>query len=369
MASFLAAKSDLRAVAETLVIAAAGGSLLGLAGFPAGWLAGSILFVASAALAGRPMHVPVPLARVFFLVIGITLGGVVTPDTIKGMAAWPLSIAALIVAMLCVTAVTSRYLQYVHGWDPLSALFASFPGAMAQVIALATENDVDLRAIVVVQTLRVVILTVGVPAGLGLFGLAGPAVLPAGATGAAQFGELAILVVTSVAAGIGLFWINVPGGLIFGAMLPSALLHGSGLIHATLPWWFATASMMALGAVTGSRFGNTDARLLMRYAGAALGSFAVSLAVAAAFALAVTAFLSIQISNAVVAFSPGAVDAMMIMALALHLDPVYVGAHHVSRVVVVSLSLPVLVRRLSPRGGRDKGDAPAPSRRIVGSDD
>ena len=39
-----------------------------------------------------------------------------------------------------------------------------------------------------------------------------------------------------------------------------------------------------------------------------------------------------------IAFAPGSVDAMMLLALALHLDPVYVGAHHVIRIIFVSLS-------------------------------
>ena len=38
-----------------------------------------------------------------------------------------------------------------------------------------------------------------------------------------------------------------------------------------------------------------------------------------------------------VAFSPGAQDTMMVLALALHLDPVYVGAHHVARFLVVTI--------------------------------
>ena len=39
---------------------------------------------------------------------------------------------------------------------------------------------------------------------------------------------------------------------------------------------------------------------------------------------------------------------MMILALALHLDPVFVGAHHLTRVLVVSLGLPVLAFWFSP---------------------
>lgn len=46
----------------------------------------------------------------------------------------------------------------------------------------------------------------------------------------------------------------------------------------------------------------------------------------------------------VVSYAPGGLDAMMILALAMHLDPIFVGAHHVARFLLVSLSLPVYVR-------------------------
>ena len=38
----------------------------------------------------------------------------------------------------------------------------------------------------------------------------------------------------------------------------------------------------------------------------------------------------------------------MVLALALHLDPIFVGAHHVARFLVVSLSVPMLARRIAP---------------------
>jgi uncharacterized membrane protein AbrB (regulator of aidB expression) len=46
-----------------------------------------------------------------------------------------------------------------------------------------------------------------------------------------------------------------------------------------------------------------------------------------------------------IAFAPGSVDAMMLLALALHLDPVYVGAHHVMRIFFVALAMPFMVKR------------------------
>ena len=66
---------------------------------------------------------------------------------------------------------TSSYLRFVHGWDAQSALFGASPGALAQVMTLASEYKADLRAIAIVQTMRVVALTLGIPAGLSFFGL------------------------------------------------------------------------------------------------------------------------------------------------------------------------------------------------------
>src|SRR5579885_243278 len=56
----------IRRSAGTLALAAAGGVALGLTGVPGGYLSGAILSVAAAALAGRPMLVPVPLMRTIF---------------------------------------------------------------------------------------------------------------------------------------------------------------------------------------------------------------------------------------------------------------------------------------------------------------
>jgi uncharacterized membrane protein AbrB (regulator of aidB expression) len=59
---FLPGRAVLWHTAETLAIAAAGGILLTWLGFPAGLVTGSLLGVAVAALAGRPVDVPASLA-------------------------------------------------------------------------------------------------------------------------------------------------------------------------------------------------------------------------------------------------------------------------------------------------------------------
>jgi uncharacterized protein len=343
----------LRRTIETLLIAGTGGFLFDLAKFPAGWIAGAMVFTATAALLGRPLGIPQNLARAFFIVLGMSIGAVATPQTVAGMATWPLSIAAVTLAMGAVTLGTVAYLKRVHGWDTLTAVFGGLPGGLSQVMVLAAEQGLDLRAIAIVQSMRVIILAVCVPAGLGLFGLAGPARLPAGSVAIADAPwDLVIMVGLSVTVALVLLKSGFPGGLIFGPMVVSGVLHGGDFIHITFPQWFANIAMVALGSVAGSRFTGTPFRVMWSYLGAAIGSFFVSIAITAAFALAVTVALSLHVSDVVVAYAPGSIDAMMILALALHLDPVFVGAHHLARVFTVTLALPIIVRTLAPPAGK-----------------
>ena len=343
----------LRRTIETLLIAAAGGVVFNLASFPAGWIAGSMVATAAAALAGRPLGIPPTLARAFYIVLGISIGAVATPQTVVGMAHWPLSIAAVTVAMGAVTLGTVVYLTRVHGWDTMTAVLGGLPGGLSQVMMLAAEQELDLRAIAIVQSIRVIILAVCVPAGLGLFGLAGPARLPVGAVAIMDApGELATLVSLSVVVALLALRSGFPGGLIFGPMLVSGILHGAGFVHVTFPPWFANIAMLALGSVAGSRFSGTPFRAIVGYLGAAIGSFVVAIAITATFALAVTVALSLRVGDVIVAYAPGSIDAMMLLALALHLDPVFVGAHHLARVFSVTLALPIIMRAMTPAAAK-----------------
>jgi membrane AbrB-like protein len=336
--------------AETLTIALAGALAFVFLGLPAGLVSGSVLAVATAALIGGPVRIPLGLARVCYVIVGALLGTVVTPETLRGITTWPVSIALVMLGSIAMMLATMSYLRIVHRWDPLSALLGASPGAVAQGIALATELGGDLRAIAIVQTVRVLLLVVGLPNGLALFGLVVPAVPVArGPAGLAVLGEMILLVVVSTGFAVAFLKMRFPGGLLFGAMTGSAILHGTGLIHAALPVWLGGASVVTLGALVGSRFANTTPRMLVGFLGAALGSFAVAMAVATVFILIDAHLLAIPIANIVIAFSPGAQDTMMVLALALHLDPVFVGAHHLARFLVVTLSVALAARRLAPQ--------------------
>src|ERR1041385_8194437 len=216
-----------RRFAETLAIGTLGAATLGLAGMPAGWLSGEIVGVSAAALSGRPMYVPPPVGRAVYVILGISLGSSVTPETVATMVTWPLSMLALTVAMVGITLSVMAYLKFVHGWPTLDALFAAAPGALAQAMALAQDTGADVRAIAMVQTVRLFVLAVALPIAFAAFGVSGlpPPRTAANVPTAQMVIELVVLVLASGGAGWLAYRFRMPGGLIVGAMTASGVLH------------------------------------------------------------------------------------------------------------------------------------------------
>ena len=327
---------------ETLAIGTAGGLLFLWAHLPGGLISGAMIAVGAAALAGRPLSVPPHVTQAVLVVLGISLGAVVSRQLIQHVGAYPLTIGLLALATFCSTFGSSLYLQRVHGWDRTSAFLAGSPGALSQITILAVERGADLPGIAVVQTMRVIILTAALPLILALTGVA-PASSPGLTLPVATPLGLVALFSASLAAALILRIMKFPASWMFGAMIASSILHGGGWVEGGVPPWVRGVALVGVGALIGSRFARMKPRALLGHIHAALGSFAVAILITSAFVGIIALTTNVHVSDVVVAFAPGAMDAMLALALTLHIDPIFVGAHHLSRFVFVTIATPGIV--------------------------
>jgi uncharacterized protein len=342
MASAIPTRTKTLNALETLAIAAMGGGLFLWAQLPGGLITGAMIAVGIAAIAGRPLAVPAVVTQSMLVLLGISLGSLVSRQLLQHVSAYPLTIGLLALATFCSTFGSSLYLQRVHGWDQTSALLAGSPGALSQITILAAEKGADVPAIAVVQTMRVIILTAALPLLLALTGMAQVAP-PAVAVKLASPRELIELVAASVGAALLLRLIKFPASWMFGAMLGSSVLHGAGWVEGSLPPWVRGVALVGIGALIGARFARMKAKTLLSHVNAGLGSFAVAVVVTAIFVGVIVMTTHVQFADIVVAFAPGAMDAMLALALTLHIDPIFVGAHHLARFVFVTIATPGIV--------------------------
>lgn len=333
-----------RGLVVALAAGLAGAGAASLAGVPAAALIGSTVAVTAVALAGFGPSIPAVLRNLAFLVIGVTLGAGVTPNFLDDVAKFPASLALLAATIAAVMVVSGALLQHVYGLDRDTARLATSPGALSYCLSLAASGVGELRAVMVLQSLRLLVITVLLPPVIALTGgMPGPG-------GAIQhmpaFGypAAAAILALGFAAGLAGDRLKIPAAYLLAGLALSAATHAAGLVEGRLPAPLTFAGFTVTGAVIGARFGGLTRAELARLGGAVLIVAAIALVLSGAASLATAHLLDLPFGQVWVSFAPGGVEAMSSMALALGYDPVYVATHHVFRILALFAVMPFLVR-------------------------
>jgi hypothetical protein len=161
--------------------------------------------------------------------------------------------------------------------------------------------------------------------------------------------SLALMIVAGAVGGIVLARLKVPAGLIFGAAVPAAVLKFSGLADGALPPGLLIPAYVILGAMIGTRFSQFSLPRLKNLIGVGLGSFILAFVISASGALLATWLTGISLSLTLIAFAPGGLDTMTILAFALGLDPTFVAAHQIARYFMLAFALPLAAMWASRR--------------------
>lgn len=335
----------------SIILATAGGGVLAAMNVPAGWMSGAMIAVAIAALAGQNMVISNRLRNVLFVVMGLSMGSGVTPDVLDRVGHWPWTMAGLVVVVALVTAATTAYLHIVTKWDTETAYFGALPGALSLVILLASEREkVDLARIAVSQSTRLLFLVAILPILITATTSYDPDT--AGAQVLSSPTELLILAVLCTLASYIAARLRVPGAWLTGAFFMSAGLNVAGILTVGLPNIALIPCYIALGLFVGSRLTGTGFRAFLQMMVAGLGAVLVGLVVSAGLAWIFAKMLGLPFGQLLLAYAPGGLEAVTLLAFILDLDPAFVVSHQLARYICMLLLLPVVTRFLLGDGRR-----------------
>jgi uncharacterized protein len=321
---------------ETLVAALAGIVVFHALNMPAATLSGAMVGVALLLGAGREARLGDKLRDLGMLLGGVTMGSSVTPEMLQGFQRYPASIFIFCCCIAATMLVLTVFFRRVAGWDKATAFFASAPGALTSVIAVAADTRADLLKVTMAQSLRLFMLVAVLPLVVSAAGSTG-APLP---RGVADAPSLALM----LAGGAALSFILARSGMaapwIFGGMVASAALHATSLVSGDPPRWLMETGFGLVGIFIGTRFSQITRQLLVSSLATSVGAFCLGLAVACVFAFLASLAVGVPFGQALVAYAPGGLEAMIILGAALGLDPIYVGLHHLVRFFGIGLLIP-----------------------------
>lgn len=331
-------KPDLYSFTLTIIIGSIGALIAFFIGLPAPFLCGPALAVTLAGLAGLKLSIPPLVRNATFVVVGISMGTSVTPEVIGAARTWPLSFLAVLVTVVLLLYVAFWILRYGFGYDRTTAMLGASPGHLSYIISLTAETKSDLATVSVIQSVRVLALTLAVPLLVEYFDLISiePIILSPPMSPVV----LGMTILASLAVGwIFMRW-RFPAALLLGGVAVSIGIHITGLTSGGVPSWLSQPTYIILGSLIGTRFSRASLRDMRK---AFLAGGVVTIAVmmlSSVIAILVSRLTGVPLNAVMIAFAPGGLETMAAMAVMMHADTAYVGSHHVLRLLFLSVLMP-----------------------------
>ncbi|NRB21060.1 MAG: AbrB family transcriptional regulator [Rhodobacteraceae bacterium] len=352
--------ADLRQSAVTLVIGGIGALVALAIDMPMGLLAGPAVAVALAGLCGLQTGIAPALRNAGFLLVGLSIGSMIGPDSVQAMIRWPIAFFMLAVLTLITPWIGRWLVPRLLPFGRDEAFLAAAPGHLSLVIALADSLSLSLTRPVVLASIRLMVLTLVVPLAAQAAGMDIGAGLPRG-YGSASWAWIVLQIAAALALSPILHWLKLPAPTLLAGIMVAASTHLTSVITGTLPDWLAQAALVLMGSLIGTRFSGMSWQDLRHSLLAGLSIVVLTSGLAVAFAIPAARLSGLPITDVLLGFAPGGLETMIIVAAAMGADPSFVAAAHVFRLLILAIVLTLYATHIHRKGTKETdGQRPPP---------
>ena len=344
-----AANIVLRFVAA-IAVGGAGGAIFAAIGAPLPWVLGSMAACAVASIVRLPIAASGATRRPMAAVIGVVLGSSFHPGLLAFAREWWLPLLLLPPFLALAGLACVLWFRRVAGFDPATAYFAGMPGGIAEMVVMGGERGADERTVGLIHGARIFLVVFILPFVIRHFHTA--AAIPAApVTSVDAWPSTALFLWGGISLAAGLILgraLRLPAWHLMGPLAVSAALHMTGVTDFRVPAWLLAAAQIGLGATIGCRFAGLRLRAFLRLLALAAGSTLILLALTFAVAILLGRATGLDVALLALAYSPGGLAEMSMVALSLSLEPGIVVVTHLARVAIVLLFAPLAFRPEKP---------------------
>lgn len=327
----------LRPTILALAIAVLGGLVFWILKLPLPWMLGPMIATTAASLGGLRVSLPGQWRDPTIAVLGVLLGSSFTAEMAGGMALWLPTLALVPVYVVVIGTISVIYLRRVAGLDPRTAFFCATPGGLGEMVILGDRVGADMRTIALVHGTRVLLVVLMVPFAFRFMGYElGNAQMTIGPE--PGLCDLLLMVVAGIVGVVLGNRLRLPAPGMLGPMLVSAGMHLTGLVHGAPPFLIVAAAQLIIGGSVGCRFrGYALSRVIwMMLTG--LGLTIIMMALAFLLSWVAQALTGLPLPQLVLAYAPGGVAELSLVALVVTGDAAFVATHHICRIGLVVLT-------------------------------
>jgi membrane AbrB-like protein len=331
----------------TLALGVAGGALFAALHLPLPWLLGAVVFNMIGSFAGLRLGLSTYVRTPALTVLGVTIGSALTPDLVGRAQDWWLTLAAMALFVVTASPLAIVYCRKVMGFDMVSATYAGIPGGLSEMIFTGSALGGDPRRIALAHASRLALILLLLPPVMKLVAGIDIASARPGFSPWAMIPPLDAVLLLGCAV-LGAFaarLVRLPNPFLLGPLILSGAVHLLSLTTATPPNWLLDVIQLVVGAYVGAQFANTRATDLLRILTLSSILTSLLLGLAGLFAWTLSQAMGFEFAAVLLAFVPGGIAEMSLIAVLLHIDPIFVAAHHIFRVLLILSFSPMLAIR------------------------
>jgi membrane AbrB-like protein len=349
-----------RQSAVTLVIGGIGAVVALTLNMPMALLAGPAVAVAIAGLCGIQTAIASGPRNLGFLLVGLSIGSMISPASIQAMIRWPVAFFLLAILTVITPWIGRWFVPRILPFGRHEAFLASAPGHLSLVIALADSLSLSLTRPVVLASIRLMVLTLVVPLAAQAAGMDIGAGLPRGYV-STSWVWLLLQIAVALALSPILHWLKLPASTLLAGILVAASTHLTSMTTGTLPDWLAQGALILMGSLIGTRFSGMSWQDLRHSLLAGLAIVVLTSGLAVLFAIPAAQISGLPIMDVMLGFAPGGLETMIIVAAAMGADPSFVAAAHVFRLLILAIILTLYATHIHRRAAEETdGQRPAP---------
>jgi len=329
--------------AATLALALAAAGLCLVLHAPLPWMIGPLLAVSLASIAGLPTASAVPLRNAGQWVIGAALGLYFTPQVGALVAGLWWAIALAIAWALALGWGFGLALHRLHAHRmpqvPAPAMratsyFAGAIGGASEMTLMAERAGARTDLVAAAHSVRLVVVTVGIPFAMQWSGLHGLDNLPP-ASREVHWGGLAVLAACTGAGALAMQALRRTNPWFIGPLLVAMGFTLGGHTLSAVPLWLSNAAQLVIAVSLVLRFSREFLHTAPRWLAAAAGGTVVMVVLCGGFAVLLARATGLHWATMVLGTSPGGIAEMSITAKVLQLGVPVVTAFQVCRLVAV----------------------------------
>ena len=311
---------------------------------PLAWMIGPMIATSIAALSGLKIAMPKLALSSILIILGLHIGNYIDQSLFNQMLDWIWTTLIMLIYIIISIFIVSKYLQKFSGYQEKASIFSAAPGALGPLIILAEYEKSDLSQVATSHLIRLIII-------ITVFPLIIVTSSDQESLNINKFDymnqnhlDLLWLFIGSLFLIFVFSRLKVPAALLSGTLVASGILQITEIASYKLPDTTINFCLLILGASVGCRFAN---KTLSEVANNSLHSLVATsiLVILGLFAAFIANFfVENNLLTLILAFCPGGIYEVAVIAIAFDLEPDFVAFHHIIRLLFILFTVPIFLR-------------------------